>query len=265
MAFRLWQTGIHIQQEQVVIIALERVRNRWSLRRWWCIPLASGIVRQGQIMEPQGLADALRDWRRELPIQHRVHIAFPVGRTLQKTLPRPALRLRESEQAEWIAGSMAQSLDMDPDALCFDYCERDQDNLYSITAARNHDIAVLTGLTKTLRLQLAAITPDACALQQFLPWLSAEERCLAWQDDERWLWATQTGWGSGALSETPCVARLASSLGYQERELVQCTARSIPSPHFDPWCALSFQQPPLPASGDAFAIALGLALGGKSA
>ena len=261
MAFRLWQTGLHIQQDQVVIIALEHVRSRWSLRRWWQLPLVSGIVQQGQIIHLDALADALREWRRELPIQHCVRIAFPASKTLQKTLSRPALRLRESEQVEWITHSMAQSLDMEPETLCFDYLEHAHENLYCVTAARHHDVNLLSRLAKMLRLHLSAITPDASALQGFLPWLSAEEQCLAWYHGERWLWATRSAWGSCSTADAPSASQLASTLSYSSEQVVQCTAQAIATPHLDPWCTLSFQQPPLPACSDAFAVALGLALG----
>lgn len=261
MAFRLWQTGLHIQQDQVVIVALEHVRSRWSLRRWWQIPLVSGIVSQGQILQSEALADALRDWRRELPIQHRIHMALPAGRTLQKTFPRPALVLREREQAEWITQAMAQSLDMEPDALSFDYLEHERENRYCVTAARQQDVNSLSRLANMLRLHLATITPDACALQRFLPWLKDEEQCLAWQHDERWLWATRNSWGCCALRDAASCVQLAGHLEFEDSQVVACTSQAMTAPHLDPWCAVSFRQPPLPASGDRFAIALGLALG----
>ena len=45
MAFKTWQTGVHIQQDRVLIVALDRVKSGWRLRRWWAIPLAEGIIR----------------------------------------------------------------------------------------------------------------------------------------------------------------------------------------------------------------------------
>ena len=39
MAFKYWQVGIHLQQENVFIVALQHSRNRWSLKRWWQLPL----------------------------------------------------------------------------------------------------------------------------------------------------------------------------------------------------------------------------------
>ena len=98
MAFKTWQTGVHIQQDRVLIVALVRERLSWCLRRWWAIPLTEGIILDGKICQPEQLFDALRGWRRTLPHQHRVFLSFPAARTLQRSLPRPAIALRDSEQ-----------------------------------------------------------------------------------------------------------------------------------------------------------------------
>ncbi|UYW73428.1 hypothetical protein OFY05_18955 [Pseudocitrobacter faecalis] len=39
MAFGCWQIGLHIQQDKIAAIALQRVRGGWALRRWWLLPL----------------------------------------------------------------------------------------------------------------------------------------------------------------------------------------------------------------------------------
>ena len=64
MAFKTWQTGVHIQQDRVLIVALAREKSGWRLRRWWAIPLAKDIIRDGKICQPEQLVDALRDWRK---------------------------------------------------------------------------------------------------------------------------------------------------------------------------------------------------------
>lgn len=63
MAFKTWQTGVHIQQDRVLIVALVRERLSWCLRRWWAIPLTEGIILDGKICQPEQLFDALRGWR----------------------------------------------------------------------------------------------------------------------------------------------------------------------------------------------------------
>ncbi len=98
MAFRNWRLGMHIQQDSIAIVALLHERSHWALRRWWRIPLPTGLVRQGMVADVSALGSRLAAWRRELPAQHQVSIAFPAVRTLQKRLPYPRFALREREQ-----------------------------------------------------------------------------------------------------------------------------------------------------------------------
>lgn len=121
MAFRNWRIGMHIQQDSIAIVALLHERSHWALRRWWRIPLPPGLVRQGMVVDVSALGAQLSAWRRELPVQHQVSIAFPAVRTLQKRLPYPQFALRDREQATWIASAMTQQLAMPAASLSIDY------------------------------------------------------------------------------------------------------------------------------------------------
>lgn len=257
MSFRRWQIGLHIQQDNIAAVALLRERSRWSLRRWWRIPLATGIVEQGLIVQPEGVIAALSAWRRELPFQHQVRMAFPAERTRQKELPRPAMRLREPAQTRWVVNTVAQAFEMPPSSLQIDYTQDTSRNTYQVTAAQREDIQHLLTLIRVLKLQVTAITPDACALQHFFPWLAASDGGLVWRGDGYWLWATRHHWG---YQRVP-FAELTQALPDACFPLVHCTAQMGDFPGFDPWSAISLRQPPLPAHGDDFAIAIALALG----
>lgn len=175
MAFSNWRIGMHIQQDAIVLVALRYARSRWALCRWWDIELAPGIVRHGMVVDVAALAERLQNWRRELPLQHQVSIAFPASRTLQKQLPRPQLSLRDKERATWIASVMAQQLEMPAASLCVDYSASPAKNEWRVTAAQRLDIDVLRQLAARLKLSIAGIVPDACALAAFLPaavWLA---------------------------------------------------------------------------------------------
>lgn len=254
MVFRHWQVGLHIQQDKVAIVALQRSKSHWRLCRWWCVPLADGTVEQGQIVQLKTLISALREWRTELPWQHDVYLSFPAERTLQKTLPEPAMVLREPQQTQWIANAMGQALEMTPDALCVDYAEDKAGRRCHVTAAQRQDIMQLRTLATQLNLQVVAIVPDACVLQQFLPWSGTPVRALAWSDGERWLWATEQGWGCCSRQDLPTLSLLAARLNLPEEQLASCS-------HFDPWQAVARLHPPLPEVSEAFTIAIGLALG----
>lgn len=257
MVFRHWQVGLHIQQDKVAIVALQRHKSHWRLCRWWCVPLEKGTVEQGQIVQPVTLISALRDWRKALPWLHDVYLSFPAERTLQKTLPEPAMMLRESQQVQWIASSMSQVLEMAPDALCVDYAEDKAGRCCHVTAAQRQDIMPLRTLAAQLNLQVAAIVPDACALRSFLPCPGTPVRGLAWSDGEQWLWATEQGWGRCSRQDAPTLSQLAARLALSEEQLASCR-------HFDPWQAVTRLQPPLPEVSQAFAIAIGLAMGGAT-
>lgn len=257
MAFKTWRTGVHIQQDKVLAVALVREKAGWGLRRWWQLPLAEGIIRDGQILQPKQLVAALRPWREMLPQYHQIFLAFPAARTLQRTLPRPAMTLRESEQTAWIAAALSRELEMAPDALCFDYAEDTFSHAFQVTAAQNKEIATLLDLAQVLRLRLATVTPDAGALSHLLPFVNAPAQCIAWRDRDQWLWAMRHQWGRRGLAEAPDVERLAALLALRVEEIACCEAGS-----FDPWSVLTHCQPPLPENGTDFSVALALATGG---
>lgn len=257
MAFKYWQVGIHLQQENVFIVALQHSRNRWSLKRWWQLPLPPTTSSQ---QADDALLVVLSAWRRELPWQHAVSIAFPAHRTLQKTLPRAAMTLRESEQSAWIASAMSQQLEMPTASFCFDYHSADEQGHWNVTAAQQQDVLRLQRLAKILRLQIVAITPDACALQAFLPYLEAGDAVLVWRDQAQWLWASREGWGAEPQDHAASPLSLGERLGVEPQRLVHCMAQSADSRGFDPWEVVAQKQPPLPACGDDFAVAIALAM-----
>ncbi len=104
--------------------------------------------------------------------------------------------LVSGEQTAWLSGTMARELDMDPDSLRFDYSEDSLSPAYNVTAAQSKELATLLTLAERLRVHVSAITPDASALQRFLPFLPSHQQCLAWRDNEQWLWATRYSWGA---------------------------------------------------------------------
>lgn len=256
MAFKTWRTGVHIQQDRVLAVCLTKERTGWNLRRWWQIPLERGIIRDGQIIEPEQLVAALRTWSKVLPHHHRIFLAFPAARTLQKALPCPALNLRDSEQASWIASAMSRELEMAPDALCFDYVQDTLTRSFQVTAAQNKEVAALLTLAKTLRLHVAAITPDAGALVNLLLLLQPPAHCAVWRDDRHWLWATRHQWGRKPLTEAAAVADLAALLALKPEDMALFAADNL-----DPFTLVSRNLPPLPDCGADFTVALALAMG----
>ncbi|CDL41361.1 Type IV pilus biogenesis protein PilM [Citrobacter freundii] len=85
MAFNIWKIGLHIQQHEVLAVAIVREASGWYLQRWWRIPLTPQVIVDGHIREPEQLVAALLSWSRELPRRHHIHLSFPANRTLQKS------------------------------------------------------------------------------------------------------------------------------------------------------------------------------------
>ena len=253
MAFKIWQTGVHIQQDRALIVALAREKLGWCLRRWWAIPLDEGIIRDGKICQPEQLVDALRDWRKTLPHYHRVFLSFPAARTLQRTLPRPTVALRDSEQLSWLGAALARELEMSADTLCFDYAQDTFSNTFHVTAAQNNEVDTLLALAKTLRLRLVAITPDASALANLLPAV-APATCVAWRDDRQWLWAMRHQWGRRFTTEAESVAELSALLALGSDDIALFDSRR------DPWEILERCHAPLPDRGADYTVALALAM-----
>lgn len=238
MAYGYWQAGLHIQRDAMVCVALQQSRSGWGLRRWWCQHYAPDATDAQRIT-------TLRQWRREMPIQHRVAVAFPAAGTIKRTLPTPGLTLRDSERAQWIVSSMAQELEMPPGALACDYQAAQPQGL-NVTAARQQEVIRLHQLVRTAGLRVGTVTPDASALQHYFPWLSERAGGLSWFDGEQWLWATRDDWGC-RTDPAP--------------DLIRCGSQGE---EFDPWSCLCQLQPPLPENAGRFTIALALAIAGGS-
>lgn len=257
MAFNIWKIGLHIQQHEALAVAAVHDASGWFLQRWWRIPLTSQVIVDGHIRESEQLVAALLPWSRELPRRHHIHLSFPANRTLQKKYPRPEMTLREPEQTAWLSGSMARELDMAPDALHFDYSEDTLSPAFNVTAAQSKEISALLTLIQTLKVHVTAITPDASALQRFIPYLPEHHQCLAWRDDAQWLWATRSAWGRKSTGDIDSVDELAATLSLPTTAIALCGPGG-----FDPLSVVSVRQPPIPTPGHRFAIALGLAMGG---
>ena len=154
---------------------------------------------------------------------------------------------------------MAQQLEMPASSLCVDYVDARAADGWRVTAAQRLDINVLGQLASRLKLKVVGIVPDASALGAFFPWLPVEVQGLAWRDEASWLWATADSWGCCPCSDVPSFPGLVSRVNAGEFRL--CTSASLDGQNFDAWSAIHRLQPPLPARGDSFTVALGLALG----
>ena len=75
MAFKNWQIGLHLQQQEAVAVAIVRSAKECLLHRWWRLPLENDIIKDGRIVDVQRLANTLLPWSRELPQRHHIMLA----------------------------------------------------------------------------------------------------------------------------------------------------------------------------------------------
>ncbi|EEW3972708.1 porin [Escherichia coli] len=55
MAFKIWQIGLHLQQQEAVAVAIVRGAKECFLQRWWRLPLENDIIKDGRIVDAQQL------------------------------------------------------------------------------------------------------------------------------------------------------------------------------------------------------------------
>lgn len=91
-----------------------------------------------------------------------------------------------------------------------------------MTAAQSKELATLLTLAERLRVHVSAITPDASALQRFLPFLPSHQQCLAWRDNEQWLWATRYSWGRKLAVGMTSAKELAAALSVDPESVALC-------------------------------------------
>lgn len=59
MAFKIWQIGLHLQQQEAVAVAIVRGTKECFLQRWWRLPLENDIIKDGRIVDAQRLANVV--------------------------------------------------------------------------------------------------------------------------------------------------------------------------------------------------------------
>ncbi|WP_213713833.1 pilus assembly protein [Cedecea lapagei] len=270
MMFPGWRIGLDIQAEGVRAAAVQWHRQGWQLRHWWHLPFPKQTLADGMLPEPDTLREVLAAWRKEIPVRHHLRVGFPSQRALQRQVPRPPQRLQESAQEKYISGATARQLQMLSEQLCYDYLE--DDSSFSVTAAKQADIAALQAIFASMNLFPRTITPGDKILSA-LPQNCYPAHCrfLVHEEPGYWLWASVNNLErSGWLDKRQTVNFLALC------QQLEASADEIAFSHADvegswpagaerlnAWQPLVRQQPPLPRHGGLYTLALGLALGAE--
>jgi pilus assembly protein HofM len=178
MAFKTWQTGVHIQQDRVLIVALAREKSA-GVTPLVGIPLAKASFVTAKFASQNSWLMRCATGERRCRIITGSSL-FPGTRSAK--VASPPGRCAARQRAALMAGrALARELEMSADTLCFDYAQDTFSNTFHVTAAQNNEVETLLALAKTLRLRLVTITPDASALANLLPAV-APAQCVAWRD-----------------------------------------------------------------------------------
>lgn len=268
MAFQKWQVGLDIQNGQLCALGIQRRRNGWQLRHWWQHALPHDTVSHGALQSSPALIAILQRWRQHLPRAVSLRIGFPPQAVLQRALPTPSLQLREPELGRYAAAAAERLFPLTASELALDYRVAAQPSQLHLTAARQ---SVLQQWLATLG--QAGLTPDvveltcgALAMVGKTMQLPAKA-ALIHQLSDHWLWylpgapEAVTGWAPGLLtSDSQQLKQLlptARTLWFSANISAELLTGMQP---LQPLSLLQFMQPPLPANGGMFTLALGLAL-----
>lgn len=258
MVSRIWKIGVHIQDDGVRAVAVQRRREGWQLRKWWYFSLAAATDNHGVTISSAPLIEVLQKLRAELPAQHHLRVAFPARRTLQRTMPLPR-QLCESECQTYATAATAKALQMTPDSLFSDYHVDPAHQTLSVTAAHRQEVGEVMALVERAGFSDYALTPDACALSSFFPYAAPQIQGIAAWDGEQWLWATRERWG---CQPEGGIGSLSQMLSLPRSQWLCCS--EVPQDGVavcDPWRWLTRAHPPKAPAEWRFAVALGLAMG----
>ncbi|WP_130832312.1 pilus assembly protein PilM [[Erwinia] mediterraneensis] len=270
MAFQMWQIGLDIQNGQLCALGIQRRREGWQLRHWWQQPLAQDTLRNGVLQSSAWLLEQLQQWRKQLPQRISLRVGLGPQLVLQRPLALPEQSLREPELSRYVHAAAKRLFPIEPEALALDYRPLDHDTkqLY-VTAARRAAIARWLEPLRQAGLlpEVFELTPMALAIvarEARLPSGSV----LVHQLSDHWLWYIHdddtAACSSGFCDDIADFSQLQQRHFPAARQVWFSAASATPAPAgtllFSPFALLQHVQPPLPSSGHAFTLALGLAM-----
>lgn len=168
MAFKIWQIGLHLQQQEAVAVAIVRGAkecfcNAGGGCRWRTTLSKMG----GLLMRSSWLKRCYRgvaNCRSVITLCWRFPpVAHYSGHFRARRCPLVSGSKRPGCQGRWPAGWIW----IRTPALRLQ--RRLTSPAYNVTAAQSKELATLLTLAERLRVHVSAITPDASALQRFLP------------------------------------------------------------------------------------------------
>jgi len=268
MLYSGWQIGLDIQAEGIRAVALQWHRQGWQLRHWWHLPLALVANRRGILPQPAALREGLCTVRKQLPYRHRLRVSYPAQMTRQQKFSAPDASLSEAEREHYLHQRLAPPQAHAQPYPYYDY--RQYGASVMVTSAQADEVNPLLDCFRDAHFMPESLTP----CDQVLGGLAVNNtpegcRLVVHEEPEYWLWAEVEGTGLSGWQDkqqTASLADLCLALNTHPAEVALSQAYAqdnAPSEAkvLNAWQNLRFLQPPLPAHGGLYTIALGLALG----
>jgi len=268
MLYSGWQIGLDIQAEGIRAVALQWHRRGWQLRHWWHLPLALVASRRRILPQPDALREGLCTVRKQLPYRYRLRVSFPAQMTRQQKFSAPDAMLSEAEREKYLNQRVEHPQTQNPSHPYYDYCQYGSSVM--VTSAQAHEVNQLLDCFREMNFMPESLTPcDKVLSALTVNHAPAGCRLVVHEEPEYWLWAEVagmrlSGWQDKQQTASLTDLCLALNVVPDEVALSQAFAQgdgSIETQVLDAWQSIRPLQPPLPAHGGLYTVALGLAQG----
>lgn len=184
-----WNIGIDLFQTTIRLVAAKQTRKRWYLCECWQQNIPNEISGQSENDKRDILQEILIQWRRKLPKNCHVSIAFSSLRTLKQQVPLPEQVTLKQPELGWYLQTRAEKLfPLNSEELVIDY--RVINNCAYLNGVRKSEIIFWQNLLHESGFLLAAIDVAPCVLRYIARHAGIpDESWLLHYRQGEWLWS----------------------------------------------------------------------------
>lgn len=184
-----WNIGIDLCQTTIQLVAAKKSRKRWYLCECWQQNIQNEIASQSENNKHAILLKILKQWRRKLPKNCQVSIAFSSLRTLKQQFVLPTQLPLQQPELSWYLHTRAEKLfPLNSEEMVIDY--RIMDNHAYLNGVRKTEITFWQDLLHKSDFLLTAIDVAPCVLRYIARYAGLpDESWLVHYRQGEWLWA----------------------------------------------------------------------------
>lgn len=184
-----WQIGLHINTDQVSVVAIKRNRYKWCLQGWWAFPLHEPIFTStGLLVASAEFCSILGKLRAQIPYRYSLRVSYPVQCVLLRTLSLPSPSLKGLPLERFVQLSV-ERLFSHLNELTWDYClGPDKATEISVTVTRSKVLQDYCELFNNTGFTVEVVELASSALYPLLG--SHGSETLIVEEGDSWLWAT---------------------------------------------------------------------------